>query len=272
MSAARSQPEPSPQPPIFEALGDGTWRAAPHAAGPFAGVQGGAVAGLMAQAIEAAAPPGFHPLSFRADFLRPTPLGETLRVAVAPVQAGRRIALFDATIAAGGRITARCTLTLASEVPVPALPEDHLTEAAPPAPDLSGSGLAALPRRGAPAPHGGPWLMDALDIRLAPDGSAWFRWLAPLLPGGHSPLLAALAPADFAHGLARPGAPGPSPVPGFPNSDLSVQLDRLPRGDWIGVRPRIRWRRTGLGIGYGDLCDLDGAFGRVAMGVVLVPG
>jgi hypothetical protein len=60
-------------------------------------------------------------------------------------------------------------------------------------------------------------------------------------------------------------------VPAFPNSDLSVQFDRAPRGEWIGVRTFTRWRPQGLGIGYGDLLDLDGGFGRVGMGVVLVP-
>jgi hypothetical protein len=50
-----------------------------------------------------------------------------------------------------------------------------------------------------------------------------------------------------------------------------VHFARAPRGPWIGVRPAARWRRSGLGLGYGDLLDLDGSFGRVAMGVVLIP-
>ncbi|WP_431303329.1 acyl-CoA thioesterase domain-containing protein [Sediminicoccus sp. BL-A-41-H5] len=254
--------------PIFEALEPGIWRATPLARGPFAGVHGGSVAGLMAAAIEASAgaASGARALSFRADFLRPTPIGVPLLVTVTPVQAGRRLSLLDATVTAEGRLTARCSMTLATEMEVTALAEDFCTETPPPAPDPE-----SLPLRPGTAAHGGPWIMDVLQGRRAPDGAVWFRWSVPLLPGGVSPFVAALGPADFAHGLARPGQPGPSPVPAFPNADLSVQFDRAPRGDWIGVRPFTRWRRQGLGIGYGDLLDLDGAFGRVGMGVVLVP-
>lgn len=254
--------------PIFEALEPGTWRATPAARGPFVGVHGGSVAGLMAAAIEASvdAASGARALSFRADFLRPTPVGVPLVVNVTPVQAGRRLSLLDATLAAEGRLTARCSMTLATEMEVTALAEDFCTETPRPAPDPE-----SLQPRAVKAAHGGPWIMDVLQGRIAPDGVVWFRWTVPLLPGGVSPFVAALGPADFAHGLARPGLPGPSPVPGYPNSDLSVQFDRAPRGDWIGVRAFTRWRRQGLGIGYGDLLDLDGAFGRVGMGVVLVP-
>ncbi len=251
---------------IFEALQPGTWRATPLARGPFAGVHGGSVAGLMAAAIETQALPGARALSLRADFLRPTPVGVPLVVRVTPVQVGRRLSVFDATIAAEGRLTARCTLTMGVEIEVAALAEDFCSETAPPAADPQ-----TLPRRSGHAAHGGPWIMDVLEGRRAPDSTVWFRWGVPLLPNGVSPFVAALGPADFAHGLARPGQPGPSPVPAFPNSDLSVQFDRAPRGEWIGVSAFTRWRRQGLGIGYGDLLDLDGAFGRVGMGVVLVP-
>ena len=261
--------EAAPTPmPIFERLDAGTWRATAHARGPFAGVHGGSVAGLMAAAMEAAAPPGFRSLAFRADFLRPTPVGAPLRLRVAPVQSGRRLAVLDATVEAEGRTTARGTLTLASEVPVPALTEDFASRAGGPIGDPR-----HLPERAAPAPHGEAWIMDVMDRRLAPDGTAWFRWRVPLLADeAGSPCVAALGPADFAHGIARPGFPGPSPVPAFPNADLTVHFDRAPRGDWIGVRPTSRWRRTGMGIGFGDLVDPDGPFGRVAMGVVLIPG
>lgn len=250
---------------IFEPLEPGTWRATEWARGPFNGVHGGSVAGLLATAMQEVLP-GHVPLSFRADFLRPTPVGVPLSLRVETVQAGRRVAVMDASLEAEGRVTARASLVLAAEVPVPGLTADFLTELPPEAPDLS-----SLPRRTSRAAHGGRWVMDAMDARLAPDGSVWFRWLAPFLAGAAaSPLVAALGPADFAHGLARPGLPGPPPVAAYPNTDLSVQLDRVPRGEWVGVRPFTRWRRNGVGIGYGDLLDLEGAFGRVSMGVVLV--
>lgn len=254
--------------PVVEPLGEGAWRAGPRARGPFAGVQGGVVAGLMLAEVERAAPPGFRPLALRADLLRPVPLGASIEVRVTPVQAGRRLAVFDALLEVEGQVKARCAVTLASAVAVPALAAaEHVSDPLPPAPDPE-----VLSPRTVRAPHGEAWLMDVVDPRLGPDGSVWFRWRAPMLPGAVSAFVAALGPADFAHGLARPGLPGPSPVPGFPNADLTVHFDRAPRGPWIGVRPATRWRRDGLGIGHGDLVDREGSFGRVAMGVVLIPG
>lgn len=258
---------PSPT-PIFERLDDHSWRATPHARGPFVGVHGGSIAGLMAAAMEAAVAPEFQPLAFRADFLKPTPVGVPLRLRITPVQSGRRLAVLDAEVMAEGRTTARASLTLATEVPVPALAENAAAGTASPTGDPE-----ALPDQHSPAAHGAAWIMEVMNRRLAPDGTAWFRWRAPLLEGAaNSTYVAALGPADFAHGIGRPGFPGPSPVPGYPNSDLAVHFDRAPRGDWIGVRPATRWRRTGVGIGFGDLVDLDGPFGRVVMGVILVPG
>lgn len=246
-------------------LGPGLWRGGPFARGPFAGMQGGLVAAAMAAEIEAIAPAGFHPMVTRADLLRPVPLGTPLQVRVTPVQTGRRLAVFDAVLEADGQLKARCSMTLARDVPVPVLQADYVSDPPPPAIDPT-----TLPPRGVRPAQGGAWLMDVLDARIAPDRSVWFRWLAPW-PGGASAFTAALAPADFAHGLARPGLPGPPPIQGFPNPDLTVHFVRAPRGEWVGVRPATRWQTNGVGMGHGDLVDMDGSFGRVAMGVVLIP-
>lgn len=256
------------RPAIFDVVDDTTFVALPRAAGPFAGVQGGAVAGLMASVIASHAPPEHKPLSLRAEFLRPTPLGSPLKVYVESVQAGRRISVFDARIIADGKMTARSTFTLAATVALTALEKDYATETAPPMPDLAAT-RPAMSR----APHGGPWLMDVLDGRTASDGSHWFRWMAPLMPDDRCTAFARmLGPVDFAHGMARPGLPGRPPVTGWPNTDLSVHVDRDIVGDWIGMRPVGRWSRAnGLGVGTSALYDAAGQFGRVTMGVVIIP-
>jgi hypothetical protein len=57
-----------------------------------------------------------------------------------------------------------------------------------------------------------------------------------------------------------------------PNPNLTVQLFRQPRGEWVGIRAQTRWRPSaGLGVGSGTLLDIHGEIGRVAMSVVLVP-
>jgi hypothetical protein len=255
-------------PAIYEAIGDETFIARPSASGPFAGVQGGAVAGLMASLIQRRVAPNYRPLSFRAEFFRPTPIGVPLVVAVDVIQSGRRISVLDARIVTEAKVTARATCTLAAPLSIDALDEDFATEAAPAMPDL-----AAIRPAMTRAPHGGPWLMDVLDGRTLSDGSHWFRWLAPLLPdNGCTPFARMLGPVDFAHGMARPGLPGRPPVTGWPNTDLSVHVDRAISGEWIGMRPVGRWSKSnGLGIGTSALFDTAGQFGRVTMGVVIIP-
>lgn len=250
---------------VIEALGGGRWQPGPFARGPFNGVHGGVVTSMMAAEMERAAPDGLRPLSVRTDFLRPTPLGCPLQVSVQPVRVGRRVALFDATLSAEGEITARCSMTFVGETPISTLEADYASDAPPPAIDPE-----ALPPRVSSASHGLPWLLDVLDPRAAPDGAVWFRWKMPLFPRA-SAFLAALSPADTIHGMARPGLPGPPPVAGYPNVDLSVHFTRAPEGEWIGVRPVTRWLASGAGLGFGDLVDRAGAFGHGAMGVVLLP-
>ena len=251
--------------PVFARSDEAVYIALPHAAAPFSGVQGGAVAGLMASKMERAAPEGFLPLSIRADFLRPTPIGEPLTVSVAPLQIGRRTALFEASVSAEGKHTARAIMSLVVPAPVARLEEDFHLPAAPPFPDLS-----SLPRRNTgPARHGGPWLMDVFDTRQSEDGRMWFRWTIPLLPDGEgTPFAHAVGPADWAHGIARPGFPGPIPI-ACPNVEVSVYADRAPEGEWIGLASCGRWRTDGKGLGYATLFDSKGGFGLVAMGVVL---
>jgi hypothetical protein len=57
-----------------------------------------------------------------------------------------------------------------------------------------------------------------------------------------------------------------------PNPNLTVQLVRVPQGEWIGIRAQTRWQPvTGLGLGSGTLFDIRGEIGRVSMSVVLIP-
>ena len=57
-----------------------------------------------------------------------------------------------------------------------------------------------------------------------------------------------------------------------PNPNLTLQLFRRPRGNWIGVRAEARWTpSTGVGAGGGTLVDVEGEIGRVSMSIVLVP-
>ncbi|HEX2891209.1 acyl-CoA thioesterase domain-containing protein, partial [Vineibacter terrae] len=239
----------------------GTYMPSPLAGGPFAGLQGGAVAGLLTAEIEAqAGQQGWgSAVSAAAWFFRPAP-GARLRTRLAIVRAGGRVAVVDNTLWPDGEAdpcaTVRVTLARERAIDVPAF-----DNAGPVAVDP-----ARWPLRRTAAPHGGPWFMDAMEVRQG-DGVAWFRLIAEVVDGA-GPLARVLGPADWTHGIARPL----SNVLADPNPNLTVHLFRPPRGDWIGVRPQARWVPSrGLGMGSGTLMDVEGEIGCVSMAVALMP-
>jgi hypothetical protein len=247
---------------IFEPQGDPHhWQPSALAAGPFAGLQGGAIASLLTAEVEAAA---FErkwgtAISVTAWFLRPTPMA-TLRTQLAVLSEGGRVSVIDNTLWPAGEdqpcATVRVTLSRERAVEMPRLA------------DGEGDGFDPLrfPVRTGQAAHGRPWFMDAMEAR-AGDDVAWFR-LHHEIVAGAGPLACVLGPADWTHGIARPF----QNVVADPNPNLTVQLFRQPLGEWVGIRAQTRWRpATGLGLGSGILLDVHGEIGRVSMSVVLVP-
>jgi hypothetical protein len=237
------------------------WQPSALAAGPFAGLQGGAVASLLTAEIERLA--GLRnwgtAISASAWFLRPTPMAE-LRTRISTLTEGGRVSMVDNTLWAAGEeqpcATVRVTLSRERAVEIPGF-TDVAEQAADP---------LLLPLRTAKAAHGRPWFMDAMEARIG-DGVAWFRLDHAIIEGA-GPLSSVLGPADWTHGIARPV----QNVVADPNPNLTVQLFRTPRGGWVGVRAQTRWQpASGLGTGGGILLDLHGEIGRVSMSVILVP-
>lgn len=254
---------------IFERSSDAPhrWVPSPLAAGPFAGVQGGAVAGLLTGEVEAlAGARGWgEALSASAWFLRPTPLAP-LRSQVNVVAEGGRVSVVDNTLYAddpkkpGAEVacaTVRVTLARARAVEVPGFREAPRGVAVDP---------ALLPLRTRRAMHGGPWFMDAMEVR-AGDGILWFALKADVVAGAGA-LARVLGPADWTHGIARPVENAVAD----PNPNLTVQLFRAPEGAWIGVRATTQWAPArGVGLGRGTLFDVHGEIGCVSMAVALTP-
>jgi acyl-coenzyme A thioesterase PaaI-like protein len=237
------------------------WQPSALAAGPFAGLQGGAVASLLTAEIErlAGAQNWGTAISVSAWFLRPTPMAE-LRTQLSVLTEGGRVSVVDNTLWVAGEdqpcATVRVTLSRERAVEIPGF-ADEASEAADP---------LQFPLRTAKAAHGRPWFMDAMEAR-AGDGVAWFRLNRAIIEDA-GPLSSVLGPADWTHGIARPF----QNVVADPNPNLTVQLFRKPRERWLGVRPQTRWQpAAGVGTGGGVLLDLHGEIGRVSMSVVLVP-
>jgi hypothetical protein len=249
---------------IFEPTGHPhRWKPSALAAGPFAGLQGGAVASLLTAEIEAQAAERKWgtAISASAWFLRPTSMTD-LRTELSVVSEGGRVSVIDNTLWPDDEdqpcATVRVTLSRERAV--------EITGFAYPACDAIDP--TRFPVRTRRAAHGKPWFMDAMEAREG-DGVAWFRLDHAVIDGaGSLPLSSVLGPADWTHGIARPV----QNVVADPNPNLTVQLFRPPSGSWVGVRAETRWRpAAGLGTGSGVLLDIHGEIGRVSMSVILVP-
>jgi hypothetical protein len=251
---------------IFEPLGPNRWQPTALAAGPFAGLQGGAVASLLTAEVEALAATRKWGTAIASSgwFLRPTPM-TVLRTGLSVVTEGGRVSVIDNTLWPVNEdqpcATVRVTLSRERAVEVPGFVD----------PESDAADPTRFPIRTRQAAHGRPWFMDAMEAR-AGDGVAWFRMNHSIIGDAEfsskAPLSSVLGPADWTHGIARPF----QDVVADPNPNLTVQLFRQPEGEWVGIRAQARWRPGGgLGAGSGVLLDVHGEIGRVSMSVILVP-
>ncbi len=248
--------------PIFSSgVEPGTWHPSALAAGPFAGLQGGAIAGLLIGEVEALAPLHGWGTAVSASiwFLRPVPAA-ALRSAIAVIREGGRVSIVDNILWSVGsdQPCAMSRVTLSDTKPIKvegfAHPEETLIDP------------LDYPLSERAAPHGGPWFMDAMEARSA-ETISWFKLKHEIIAGA-GPLSQVLGPADWAHGIFRPI----SGAVADPNPNLNVHLMRAPRGDWIGVESQTHWQpELGGGMGGGLLRDVFGVIGRVSMTVALTP-
>lgn len=259
---------------IFEPAGHPhRWKPSALAAGPFAGLQGGAVASLLAAEVEAQASlrKWGTAISASAWFLRPTPMTD-LRTELSVVSEGGRVSVIDNTLWPANEdqpcATVRVTLSRERAVEIQGLEIQGLEIPGFADPACDAIDPTRFPVRTRRAAHGKPWFMDAMEAREG-DGVTWFRLDHAVIDGaGPWPLSSVLGPADWTHGIARPI----QNVVADPNPNLTVQLFRPPSGSWVGIRAETRWRpAAGLGAGSGVLLDVHGEIGRVSMSVILVP-
>jgi acyl-CoA thioesterase len=260
--------------PIFRSAEDGVYVPTAHARGPWdpEALHGGAPAALMMRAV-AALGTGLSVGRLTIDFLGPVPLAP-LAVAASVVRPGRRFAVAEATISADGRPSCVAHAVLVRREPVE-LPE-HWT---PPRPERLPS-----PSEGAPsafADHGPAPAADegfhltAFDLRfVAGDygvgpADVWFRLRRPLVDAAPATSLETLvAAADFGNGVSH--------VLEFQrflfvNLDLSIQLAREPRGEWIGLAARTTLTDEGTGVARSTLHDRDGAVGDATQTLFVAP-
>jgi hypothetical protein len=222
---------------------------------------GGAPAALLARAVErveGVVP--MHVVRLTYELLRPVPLAP-LEVHTRILRPGRRVQLVEAALLDGELEVARTTaLRIRSEaVQAPATS---------PEPAPHGGPETSLPIR-MPAFEAGPTMFarDGMEVRFAAGAFAdvgpafaWFRLRVPLVAGEPtSPLQRLAAAGDFGNGIAA-AVPWTTHV--FINPDLTLYVERLPEGEWIGLDARTRVGGAGSGVSDSALYDERGRVGR----------
>lgn len=91
-------------------------------------------------------------------------------------------------------------------------------------------------------------------------GSLWMRVVKPIIAGLEiTPLQRLVVPADFCNGVSRLTL---DPTWLFMNPDLSVNVNRLPVGEWVALDAESSYAPTGRGVATGTLWDERGYLGR----------
>jgi Thioesterase-like superfamily len=246
-----------------------------HARGPWdpRALHGGAPAALITAVFEQLQPGeqlAIGRLSF--ELLRPIPMAP-LTLATRVIRPGQRVQELAAELFAGDELIARAGALRVQPVPVDAAREaiapNRLDEPMP------GPEQAEPLRFALDESREASFAATAMEMRsfgtlpTRPPGRVWMRLRHPLLPDEPlTPLARLAATADFGNGVS---AALPFDRYLFINADLTIHLERPPRGEWIGLDARTLLREDGVGTAEGILHDEHGPVGRSFQTLVVQP-
>lgn len=220
---------------------------------------GGAPAAIIMRALEQlqAADRSLQLARVTYELIRPVPLGD-LQVSAAVVRPGRKVQLLEASLATpDGTEVVKARALLVARAPVSAGPIDL------PAP----SGIEDLTEDTTFSSGRQMYVNGGIEVRMARGhfyergpAFAWFRFKLPLIAGeAPSPLQRLVAAADFPNGISSELS-WEEYV--FINPDLTVYVEREPRGEWIGLDAQTRVVESGIGLAQAVLYDAEGRVGR----------
>jgi len=245
-------------------LGPGAFRATELTRGPWnpEHQHAGPPIALVARAIEqrAAELELPHVARLTANLLRPIPIGE-LTVEVQTEYTGRNVAHLGAQLSSGGKQVARCTAVAHREadVEISPVPPGHPLPKAPRSFEESEAARFPFSRkmRG---------YQDFVEARVAQ--GVFFRGPCAIWMRMRYPLLAGEAPSGLQRVVvAADSTNGVSSVLDFHrylfvNSDLTINLLRRPRGEWICIDAQTHVGPSGSGLAESRLFDIEGLIGR----------
>lgn len=255
---------------FFEPAGTDTFVATPATAGPWSAQSqhGGPPAALAARAIELhERDPGQRLARMAIDILRPVPLG-TITVRTRMVRPGKRVALLEAVLEAGGQevIHARGWRIAVADR------RDEATAPGPPPPPVP----AGQPLPDYPGAHLTGY-MQAIDWRYASGGGfdtagaakVWTRPKIPLIPDEEpSPMCRTLLIADSGNGVS---ATLDVARYLFINVDLTVVAPRDPVGEWLLLDAVTTIAEQGTGLAESVIHDQNGPCARGMQTLLVAP-
>ena len=230
----------------------GPWDPGAQHAGPPAALLGRAIEGLP-EAGE------FQVGRLTVEILRSVPIAPVV-VRAEVVRPGRSVQLVEAELSVDGEALMRARAWRIRTRPVD-VPAEAIVAPAPPPPPEQGSEAGFFPTG---QEHGYHTAMEArfLSGGFVEPGPAvvWLRMRRPLVAGEEtSPLQRLLVVADVGNGVS---ASLDYRRFVFINVDLTVHLERMPRGEWICVDALTLPQPNGVGTAESTLFDREGRVGR----------
>ena len=240
----------------------------PNAGSPWgpATLHGAAPAGLIGHALEQLLPsPEMQLARMTIDLFRPVPMAP-LRLSSEVVRAGRKIHVVQVSLWADAVEVCRASGVMLRRTPID-LPANLLPAADKPA---GPEGLVITGIRDAAAGESAfallPGFHTAIEVKRVSGGKgqgagcAWLRIPIPLIDGLETtPLMRVTALSDLGNGIGQLQAEDV----GFINTDISLNLHRLPQGEWICIDARTLAQPCGIGMVETVLYDHLGPIGRV---------
>lgn len=231
----------------------GPWDPGAQHAGPPAALLGYAIEQLSDHA-------EFQVGRLTFEILRSVPIAP-LRVEARVARPGRRVQMVEAELSdTGGEVLMRAR-GWRIRVAQLKLPGEALLASQPPAPPEEGTAAEFFPTEQEHGYH------SAMEVRFVAGGflepgpaTAWLRMRHPLVAGEEpTPLQRTLVAADVGNGIS---ASLDFRRFLFINVDLTVHLERMPQGEWIGVDAMTLPRHSGVGTAESTLFDGEGRIGR----------